>query len=193
MLTHWWITGGKSVDLALIRIYVDNEPTASIQFTPAMACASAYPNDGVEQAAPWATANFGKQAASGGWHSNFRVPFQRSINITYQAGVNQPNDVIYMIVRGAENLPLQIGGVNIPADSGARLVLQVVNTTLQPLEYVNVVDIPYGSGLIFQHTLSFSAGNLNTLEGCYHLYSPYSASFPGMLLSTGTEDYFVSD
>jgi len=35
-------------------------------------------------------------------------------------------------------------------------------------------------------------GNLNFLEGCFHSYSPYNKPFPGVVLSTGTEDYFDS-
>lgn len=57
------------------------------------------------------------------------------------------------------------------------------------------------------HTLSVFSGNLNFLEGdadplhvvllshvtgCYHAYAPYNAPYPGIVLSTGTEDYFDS-
>ena len=30
------------------------------------------------------------------------------------------------------------------------------------------------------------------LEGCYHAYTPHSAPYPGVVVSTGTEDYFDS-
>jgi len=42
------------------------------------------------------------------------------------------------------------------------------------------------------HSLSVSSGNLNFLEACYHQFSPYNQSWPGTLLSTGTEDFFDS-
>ena len=42
------------------------------------------------------------------------------------------------------------------------------------------------------HTLAFDAPNLNTLEACYHLHSPYSEPWPGRLLSSVTEDFFDS-
>ena len=41
-------------------------------------------------------------------------------------------------------------------------------------------------------TLAVQSGDLNFLEGCFHAYTPYNQSYPGTLLSTGTEDYFDS-
>ena len=29
-------------------------------------------------------------------------------------------------------------------------------------------------------------------QACYHLHTPHDAPFPGVVLSTGTEDYFDS-
>jgi hypothetical protein len=186
VLTHWWITGGGSIDDAIISFYIDGETVPSITFSPPMACGVGS-ND---ETAPWSNEWMGKGAASGGWHNDFRIPFQSSINVTYRAGPGKGNDVIYMIVRGAENLPISIGGVAIPTT--ARMQLQVNSLVLAPLEYLNIVDVPYGSGLIFSTTLAFVAPNLNTLEGCFRLESPYSTPYPGMLLATGTEDYFDS-
>jgi hypothetical protein len=48
---------------------------------------------------PWSTRWFGKNAKSGGWFNNFRIPFQKSINVTFRAGPNQNDDVIYMVRR----------------------------------------------------------------------------------------------
>ena len=82
------------------------------------------------------------------------------------------------------------GGIAVPPT--ARMHLQITNRTVGRLEFVNVVDQPTGSGMMFMHTLSFSAPNLNTLEGCYHSYTPYSQAWPGLTLATGTEDLFIS-
>ncbi len=89
-----------------------------------------------------------------------------------------------MIVRGAENLPLSFGGVPLPTT--ARMQLQVFNQTVQPLEYVPIVNIPTGNGMVVLVTLAFSAANLNTLEGCVRLLAN-GESYPGTLLATGTE------
>jgi len=93
-------------------------------------------------------------------------------------------------VRGAPQLPINLGGVSIPL--GAKLLLQKVEKLVKPLEWVPVADVPSGYGLFFLHTLYVQSTNLNFLEGCYHQYSPYDQEFPGTVLSTGTEDYFDS-
>ena len=118
-----------------------------------------------------------------------QVPFQKSINITYRAGAGQPNDSIYMIVRGVEGVPLSIGGWTLSPTqmATARLQLQVVTGTFAPLAYITVADVPTGAGAIFLHTLSFAAGNLATLEGCYRVMTPHATPYPGQLLSSGTE------
>jgi hypothetical protein len=41
-------------------------------------------------------------------------------------------------------------------------------------------------------TLAVTSGNLNFLEACYHLHTPHDVPFPGVVMSTGTEDYFDS-
>lgn len=39
------------------------------------------------------------------------------------------------------------------------------NKVLQPLELLNIVDVPTGSGIMFMSTLAAASGNLNFLEG----------------------------
>lgn len=77
--------------------------------------------------------------------------------------------------------------------NNARLTLQKIeNVRYDPLAFVRVVDIPSGRGLLLSHTLAVTSGNLNFLEGCYHAYTDYEQTFPGVIISTGTEDYFDS-
>ena len=93
--------------------------------------------------------------------------------------------VIWIIVRGTENLPTAFHGFPLP--SNARLTLhKIVNQTYNPLEWIPVVDIPTGHGLLLSHTLAVTSGNLNFLEGCYHAYPQYKQQFPGLIVSTGT-------
>lgn len=49
-----------------------------------------------------------------------------------------------MIVRGAVNVPINIGGLAVP--SNAKLNLYKVQAVFQPIAYVPIVDIPSGSG-----------------------------------------------
>lgn len=186
VMTHFWATaGGGVLDDAIFRYYIDGEKEASIQFTPPLACGVGFG----DPQAPWGTKWMGKGAKDGAWFHNFRIPFQRTIRITAQ----RPSGTVggfYCIVRGAPNLPLQVGGLPIP--STARMVQTRISKTYQPLDWVNVADIPSGKGVHFMITLSVASGTMNFLEGCLHAYTPYNQSFPGTTLSTGTEDYFDS-
>jgi hypothetical protein len=99
--------------------------------------------------------------------------------------------LIWIIVRGTENLPTSFFGFSLPPS--ARLILhKIENQTFDPLAWIRLVDIPNGRGLLFSHTLAATSGNLNFLEGCYHAYTSYEQEFPGLIVSTGTEDYFAS-
>jgi hypothetical protein len=100
-----------------------------------------------------------------------------------------------MIARGAENVPIAIGGVILPTT--ARMNLQITSGVFQPLAYIPLASVASGSGLFFMNTLSFAANGVggsaaNTLEGCVRFISPASAQYPGFLLSSGTEDYYDS-
>ncbi len=121
-----------------------------------------------------------------------RVPFQKSIRVTGQlpAGITDRKNFC-VIVRGTENLPTSFNGFQLPTN--ARLTLhKIENRTYDPFAWVRVVDIPTGQGLLLSHTLAVQSGNLQFLEGCYHAYPEYDQVFPGVIISTGTEDYFDS-
>ncbi len=69
---------------------------------------------------------------------------------------------------------------------------KIVNQTYAPLAWVPVVDIASGHGLLLSHTLAVVSGGMSFLEGCYHAYPDRNLPFPGVIASTGTEDYFDS-
>ena len=74
-----------------------------------------------------------------------------------------------------------------------KLTLHKIESKLfQPLEWVPVVDLPSGTGLVFMTALAVQSANQNFLEACYHLHTPHEQPFPGTVLSTGTEDDFDS-
>jgi hypothetical protein len=58
---------------------------------------------------------------------------------------------------------------------------------VEPLEFVTVTNVTKGPGMHFMSTLAVTSGNLNFLEGCYRAYVAPTTSFPGIVLSTGTE------
>eukprot|EP01103_Thecamoeba_quadrilineata_P017355 TRINITY_DN6117_c0_g1_i1.p1 TRINITY_DN6117_c0_g1~~TRINITY_DN6117_c0_g1_i1.p1 ORF type:complete len:438 (-),score=58.40 TRINITY_DN6117_c0_g1_i1:38-1324(-) len=187
VMTHLWTTSPPNTDQdILIRYYIDGETEASIEMYPGMAAGVGFD----DQQAPWGTKWFGKGADTSGWFFNFKIPFVKSVIVT--ATYLVPGGLsggFYIIARGASNVPINIGGILIPPH--AKLNQIITNATFQPLEWVDLVDIPSGPGLHFMHTLAVSSGTMNFLEGCYHMYYP-GQEFPGTLLSTGTEDYFDS-
>jgi len=188
VMTHFWVTYPTNVDHGVIvRYYIDGESTASIQFTPSLACGVGF-ND---PTGPWGTQWFGKGAKDGAWFLNFRIPFHKSVAVTVQHQYANYGG-FYMIVRGGTNVPIVLNGVNVPLDT-AQLLLFTTNTSFAPLDWVTLASVPAGTqGMHFMHTISVSSGTMNFLEGCYHMYSPPTQEFPGTILSTGTEDYFDS-
>eukprot|EP01113_Clastostelium_recurvatum_P035244 TRINITY_DN488_c0_g1_i1.p1 TRINITY_DN488_c0_g1~~TRINITY_DN488_c0_g1_i1.p1 ORF type:complete len:437 (+),score=110.68 TRINITY_DN488_c0_g1_i1:126-1436(+) len=191
VMTHLWLTYPANVDKGVIvRYYIDGEKTASIEFEPSLACGVGF----YDKQSPWGNKWFGKGANDGAWNFNFRIPFQKSIAISFfHVDPAATFGGFYMIVRGALNVPISVGDVQVPTT--AKLNLFKINAQqFNPLQWVTLANIPSGQGtkgVFFMHTIAVSSGNLNFLEGCYHAYVNGEA-FPGTLLSTGTEDYFDS-
>jgi hypothetical protein len=102
------------------------------------------------------------------------------------AGIDKPQ-VFWWIIRGVENLPVFLGNIRLP--DNARLRLQVHdNVELEPLQ---IFDICHSSraGALYQVTLAVASKNFNFLEAVLRAYMD-GAKEP-LLLSSGTEDYFL--
>jgi len=186
-MNHFWITydPGMSAGI-LIRYYVDGEQEPSIAFNPAMACGVGFGLD----PEPWGTYWFGKGSAIGGWFLDFRIPFHKSIFITISTTGETGN--VWTIVRGGLNVPINIGGINVPL-ADARLYLQTANTYLVPYQPVNLATMPSGTkGIYFAHSIQVSSDSMGFFEGCYRVFTPVTEPFPGTPLSSGLEDYFNS-
>lgn len=146
----------------------------------------------------WGTKWIGLGAGKGGngqaWFNNIKIPFGASIRVTIQTNNGQSYGGFYMIVRGGLNMPLVIGDNTLPPT--ARLQLHRFEGHMEPLDVLDIVNVPKGhQGQFFLSALSVNnsgVGGLNFLEGCYHMYDPVDAPFPGVLLATGTEDFFDS-
>ena len=88
-------------------------------------------------------------------------------------------------------MPLEIGGIVLPDTTRLSLIRSDVD--LASLEMVDLVNIPKGNGMLFSVTMQVeSSKNLNFMEGCFHYYDATRTEFPGVIVSTGTEDYFDS-
>ena len=188
-MTHFWATGDSNIDTAVWRYYMDGEEQPSFQFQSAQVAGVGF----VDQFAPWGNKWIGKGANGGAWYNNFRIPFHKSIRITGQlAAGTGSRGTLWTIFRGTENLPITVGNYVLPAS--ARLVqTRIENATYQPLDFVVLSNITTGyNGVLWAHYLTGASTNQNFMEGCYHAYTPQSAAFPGLTVSTGTEDYFDS-
>ena len=188
-MNHFWSTCNAECEGALfVRYYIDGEENASIAFEPGMASGTGFD----DAAAPWGTKWFGHGAHSA-WFNNFKIPFGSSIRVTIQSTDGKQHGGFYMIVRGGLDIPLVIGEVTLPKT--ARLQLQKFAGRMDNLEVLDVVSVPKGhEGLVFLNVLSVnnSGHGVGFLEGCPHLFDPPDQAWPGILLGSGTEDYFDS-
>jgi len=187
VMTHFWYTiGNPGSDGIIVRYYVDGETTASIQFNPALAAGVGFD----DTTAPWGLKWIGKGAKDGSYFINFKIPFQKSIVVTVQHLTSNLGG-FYMIVRGSTNTPLDFGTVKIPSNAKLRLT-RIENVKYNSLDLVTLAEAKTGQGVVIYHNLAVQSGNMNFLEGCYHWLTPDAPEFPGVVLSTGTEDYYDS-
>ena len=192
VMTHFWITGSPSpapagTDNATVRYYIDGERSPSIAFQPPMAAGVGF-DDGTPN---WGTPKIGRGSNLGGWFVNLKVPFGRSIRVTLAMPPLSRPATAYVILRGCENLPIHVGAITLP--TSARLRLHKIEAqTFAPFAFVPIVDLPMGSGLIYMHAIAAASASYNFWEGCYRMHTPHDQPFPGLVLSTGMEDYFDS-
>ena len=192
-LTYFWITGDAPVAEALVRVYVDGEAAPSLTFEPAKAVGIGFLNTSHAPASdlpPWGTRWVGSLGRNA-YHTTLRAPFSASLRVTLQAGT-AGGCALWAQARGAEGLALDhiIEGMTLPPS--ARLRLQVrERVPYAPLEPMVVADVPKGtSGAVFLTTVWWDSASPNTIEGCWRAYTPRDAPWPGMVLSTGWEDYY---
>jgi len=184
VVTEMWMTGGwDGFAYTRVRIYIDGESEASIDYQLYMAHGIGWGDDSTWQGNEWV----GKTAHGGGVYNTFRIPFSKSIIVTAQLAY-PTNNVFWFIIRGLENMPVIIGDLQLPA--GTRLyLLQNQNVTLQPYELTTLAQIPQGNaGLLFFVTIEAESSDLNFLEACFRAYID-GAEDP-QFLSSGTEDFF---
>jgi hypothetical protein len=184
-LTQMWVGGDwPGYDRTRIRYYVDGEAQPSIDM-------ELFLGHGIgwgDAAAPWGSARLGKTGHPSGLYNTYRIPFGKSIRVTGQlgAGVEKPQ-VFWWIIRGVENFPVYLGNLRLPAS--ARLRLEVRNdVALGPLEMFDICQSSR-AGALYQVTLAVASKNFNFLEAVLRAY--LDGSREPLLLSSGTEDYFL--
>lgn len=184
-ITHMWFGGDfRNYGLTHIRIYVDGEEQASIDMELMMGHGIGFQDEG----APWGVERIGKTGQPSGIYDTYRIPFGKSIRVTAQRGKDEPgNPPFWWIIRGVENLPVEVGGVRLP--DAARLKLyKVENRSTEPLEEIDIYNGP-GAGAVYQVTIAARSSNFGFLESCVRAY--LGGSKTPLMLSSGMEDYFL--
>jgi hypothetical protein len=195
-LTYFWITGDPSVAYATIRVYVDGEKNASLVYAPAAASGVGLLNDthAGSDVPPWGISLIGSLGRSS-YYNTIRVPFQQSVAVTFQAGLGQPSGaMVFIQVRGVDGIALTdvIPGIVLPPTARLRLATSL-GVQYAPLAYMTLADVPApASGALLMTTLWWDSESSNTIEGCVRAFTPAASPFPGILLSTGFEDYYAS-
>ncbi len=183
-LTHMWFGGSfPNYGLTRIRVYVDGESEASIDMELMMGHGIGFQ----DESAPWGIERIGKTGQPSGIYNTYRIPFGKSVRVTAQRAKDEEGDPpFWWIIRGVENLPLEIGGVPLP--DAARLKLYKVNRAAKPLEEFDICHTAK-SGRLYMVTIAGKSTNFAFLESCVRAYIG-GAKTP-LLLSSGLEDYFL--
>lgn len=186
-LTHMWF-GGDFPGFAKtrIRVYVDGEPEASIDMEMGLGMGVGFD----DPAAPWGIARMGKTGHPSGIYNTFHVPFGKSVRVTAQLGAGiEAKPLFWWIIRGTDNLPVEVGGVRLPPTARLKLY-KIEEKTFRRLEEFDLCKTD-GAGALYLVFIAAHSdeGNLNYLEAQMRAY--VDGSDKPVFLSSGLEDYFL--
>ncbi len=184
-LTHMWF-GGSWPDYGKtqVRIYVDDEETASIDMELMLGHGIGFQ----DPAAPWGVARIGVTGNPSGLYNTYRIPFGKSIRVTAQMAPGvEGQPYFWWIIRGSENLPVEVGGVHLP-DSARLRLYKKVDYKAKRLEEFDLINTSK-SGALYQVTLAAQGSNFSYLEACVRAY--INGAQKPLWLSSGLEDYFL--
>ena len=197
LLTHQW-SGGDTWyhENTIIKIYIDYETSASIQYSLLLGhgmgfglCKYEGPNVKPKTHArigPFNSKFITHEANEGGLANFYNIPFTKHIKITATV---PKSGILWYIVRGMYNTPLIFSSFKWKLPNNTRLYLyRTENQELSSLQKITLAKINNSSGALFQVTLQQQSSNWLPLEACFR------ANIDGKLynLSSGTEDFFGS-
>ena len=185
VITEQWFTGGMMNQNARIRIYIDGEEDASLDFNLFIAHGLGFPETEELKNIPWGTRRIA-HTANGGIYNTIRIPFSKSFRVT---ATTQSSGMMWYIIRGVENYPVVLGDLVLPPHTRLRLYKNE-NFLLKPLDFMNLAYVKSSAGALFMVTMVAESSNLVFLEGCFRAY--IDGSNRTTWLSSGTEDFFLS-
>ncbi len=191
-LTHMWFGGAfQAYGETRIRVYVDDEKEASIDMELLLGHGVGF-NDAF---APWGTERLGNTGGDSGIYNTYRIPFGRSVRVTAQlAQMADENPLFWWIIRGTENLPVELAGVRLP-DSARLKLYKLEDHIAEPLDEFAMCNVQ-GAGALYQVTMEAKGlrksnhwKDLSYMESCVRAYVNDGKDM--MYLSSGLEDYFL--
>jgi len=129
-----------------------------------------------------------------GIYNTYKIPFSENIRITaILTPEGEDNQNFWWIIRGTENLPIEIAGIRLPQKSRLKLH-KLENYIAEPLEEFTFCE-SNGAGMVYQVTME-AKGLRNTndwkdisyMEACVRAYTDENEP---LFLSSGLEDYFL--
>lgn len=191
-LTHMWFGGAfKAYGETRIRVYVDDEKKASIDMELLLGHGVGF-NDSF---APWGIERMGNTGGDSGIYNTYRIPFGKSVKVTAQLAQEADDDPLFWwIIRGTENLPVELAGVRLPDNTRLKLY-KLEDHIAEPLDEFAMCNVQ-GAGALYQVTMEAKGlrksnhwKDLSYMESCVRAYVNEGKDM--MYLSSGLEDYFL--
>ncbi len=168
-----------------IRIYIDGEKTASLEFQLLLAHGIGFTEALESPNVPWGTKRL-IHAANGAISNTIRIPFSKSVMVT---ATHPDGGIFWYIIRGVENYPLVLGELLLPSTTRLKLYKNV-EVSLFPYQFLTIANISSSAGAVFMVTLAGNSTDFNYLEGCFRTRIDGGTDYNW--LSSGTEDFFLS-
>jgi hypothetical protein len=184
-LDHMWFGGAfPHFSKLRLRIYVDGEMTPSIDMELGLGVGVGFE----DSYAPWGSKFSGITGAPSGVFMNYRVPYSKNIRVTAELPAEVSRETVFWwIVRGIENLPLELSGLKMPAHTKLKLHKKE-DQEVQPLDEFTLCRVA-GAGMVFMVTMAARSTNFEFMEGQMRAY--LGKDEQPQFLSSGLEDYFL--
>lgn len=184
-IDHMWFGGSfPNFKTLRLRVYVDDESSASIDMELGLGVGVGFQDPD----APWGTKFNGITGEPSGIFLNYRIPFTKKIRVTAELPEGVSRDTVFWwIVRGIENLPLEVSGLHLPENARLRLYTKA-DRMIQPLEEFDLCKLA-GAGMIFMVTMAAKSSSFEFMEGQMRAY--FGQDREPQFLSSGLEDYFL--